>query len=514
VSSALVEVSSAHADTLVGCDTPGLISAISGANSAGSGVLDLAPGCTYVLTAGPYSDGRGPDGLPVITSTLTIHGNGATIIRDPSAPHFRLVEVASHSLAADHLTLSHGLADVSGVYGGGGMENAGTANLTDVTVSANATSFQAAQGGGGIENDGTMTLTASTVSGNRDDGGLGGGISNFGTMTITGSTVSGNTETVRHGGGIHSHGPLTLTNSVVSGNSAGDSGGGIDSFGGVTLTNMTVSGNSAGGSGGGINQAGGSVTLTNTTVSGNSAGGGGGGIFENFVVTLTSSIVANNTSTPANCFGSVTDGGYNLSNDSTCGLSASTSRSNVDPQLGPLQANGGPTQTMAPASTSPADNAIPPGTNGCGTTVSTDQRGALRPNLSGCSIGAYEYGDLGLQSLSASPSPVKSQGTLTYAATVSNAGAADATGVVLTDTLPVGEAFKSASVTQGHCSHVGAKVTCALGQVGAATTPKVVIVVKVTAAKGKTLTDTAKVSATSGDTIASNDSKTVSVTVS
>ena len=169
---------------------------------------------------------------------------------------------------------------------------------------------------------------------------------------------------------------------------------------------------------------------------------------------------------------------------------------------------------MAPASTSPVVDPIPPGTNGCGTAINTDQRGALRPNGSGCDIGAYEYGDVALQSLVASPSPVKAHGRLTYDATVANAGAADATGVVLTDTLPAGEKFKSATASEGLCSHAGSTVTCHLGQVAAATSSTVAIVVKVRAAKGKTLMDTAAVSAASGDTIPGNDTKTVSVSVS
>jgi hypothetical protein len=58
----------------------------------------------------------------------------------------------------------------------------------------------------------------------------------------------------------------------------------------------------------------------------------------------------------------------------------------VDPKLGPLQANGGPTQTMAIALTSPARNAIP----GAACAVARDQRGVHRPQGPGCDIGAYE----------------------------------------------------------------------------------------------------------------------------
>jgi hypothetical protein len=55
-----------------------------------------------------------------------------------------------------------------------------------------------------------------------------------------------------------------------------------------------------------------------------------------------------------------------------------------------LVSNGGPTWTIALLSGSPAIDRIPPGTNGCGTTITTDQRGVARPHGGGCDIGAYE----------------------------------------------------------------------------------------------------------------------------
>jgi uncharacterized repeat protein (TIGR01451 family) len=378
-----------------------------------------------------------------------------------------------------------------------------------------------------VYNGGSVTVTNSTVSDNRSGGCegpcSGGGIANSGgTLTLTNSTVSGNSITgcsPCSGGGISNGGMATLTNSTVSGNSTtGGNGGGILNDGTATLTNNTVSGNSAtGGNGGGIaNES--AATLTNSTLSANSAAAGDGGdIWNNAAVTLTNSIVANSLS-GGNCAGGIiTDGGYNLDSGTTCGLNGTTDKTNVNPLLGPLQANGGPTATMALSTSptaSPAIDAIPAGTNGCGTTVTTDQRGVARPQGSGCDIGAYEYGDVAMQALAASPIPVKHDKSLTLTATVVNAGAVDATGVAVTDTLPMGETFKSANSSQGSCSVVSSTVTCDLGQVGAATNPTVTIVVKVTAKKHQTLSNTATVSATTGDTIPSNDSKSVSVTVS
>jgi hypothetical protein len=118
----------------------------------------------------------------------------------------------------------------------------------------------------------------------------------------------------------------------------------------------------------------------------------GGGIDNYATVTLISSIVANSTS-GGDCFGLISSGGYNLDSDGSCGLAGAGDQSGVNPLLGPLQDNGGPTNTHALLVSSPAIDHIPIGTNGCGTTITTDQRGVSRPQPSGgdCDIGAYEF---------------------------------------------------------------------------------------------------------------------------
>jgi uncharacterized repeat protein (TIGR01451 family) len=115
---------------------------------------------------------------------------------------------------------------------------------------------------------------------------------------------------------------------------------------------------------------------------------------------------------------------------------------------------------MALSSTSPAIDAISPGTSGCGTTVTTDQRGVARPQGSGCDIGAYEYGEVAMQSLAASVKKVPTGSNLTYAATVVNSGGVGASGVTLSDALPAGEKFKSASTSLGTCSCARPDVAC------------------------------------------------------
>jgi hypothetical protein len=213
-------------------------------------------------------------------------------------------------------------------------------------------------------------------------------------LTLNHLKVAGGIANGNSGGGLMNTGTVKVRNTTFSNNSA-DFGGGIynNAGGTLTVTNSTFSENSASIVGGGIANAVGPLTVTNSTFSGNSAAGAGGGIFNNNggTLTVTNTIVANSTS-GGNCLGDITDGGYNIDDGTSCGFSAAN---NSMPSTEPLLAaglanNGGPTKTIALRDASPAINAIPQGTNGCGTEVTTDQRGVERPQGKGCEIGAFE----------------------------------------------------------------------------------------------------------------------------
>ena len=309
---------------------------------------------------------------------------------------------------------------------GGGINSGGNLTVTDSTVSKNA--------GGGINfSDGTATITGSTISNNTVTGkNDGGGINNGqdGAMTIVDTTVTGNNANDGTGGGIYNDGTLSLDDSTVASNKDSAGGGGIDNANTLTVADSTISKNTlvdAGGAGGGgiLNQPPGkkavppSLVLTASTLAGNLSDGRGGGI-ENHggTAAITSSTLAQNTSkkqgggidttaggstslaatavaesSPQDCSGAMTDAGYNLDDDGSCGLSsASNSDSDVDPYLGPLQDNGGPTKTEEPAHGSPLLGVIPTGASANGVTLcpGTDQRGVTRPQASACDIGAVE----------------------------------------------------------------------------------------------------------------------------
>lgn len=196
------------------------------------------------------------------------------------------------------------------------------------------------------------------------------------------------------GGAIANDGELAITNSTFIGNLAqatfgSGRGGAIYNVGTVTIANSTFSGNSAAGGGGSIASFG-TATITNSNFTGNSFGSGLGSAISQNAGTLT---IRNSILLAGRCGGTITDGGYNLSADASCGFTAPGSVQNVTGEqlaLGALGANGGPTLTFLPRNSSIAVDAIPAGTNGCGTTVATDQRGVVRPQHGRCDIGAVE----------------------------------------------------------------------------------------------------------------------------
>ncbi len=296
-------------------------------------------------------------------------------------------------------------------YGsGGGISNAGTLTVTNSTIDNNSASFDGF--GGGIENDTTLTVTNSTIDNNLAGWG-GGGIGNAGTLTVTNSTVADNSATGefigRSGGGIYNNGgTLTVTNSTIDNNSA-TGGGGIAGFGTLTVTNSTIADNSAGLGGGGIGWTD-TLTVTNSTIAGNTVVQyigfpTGGGISIDGTLTVNNTLVALNTSgtgLPDDIDGTVSStSAYNLIGIGGSGGLVNDVNGNLvgvaDPGLDPrgLQNNGGPTQTSALVTGSPAIDkgsnapAVDPTT---GKPLTTDQRGTGFSRIvnGGVDIGAYE----------------------------------------------------------------------------------------------------------------------------
>jgi hypothetical protein len=373
------------------CDTPSLITAITLANTT-NGTVTLTSGCTYTLTAINNTADNGGVGLPLITGKVTIQGSGATIARSTASgtPVFRIFDVSSSgSLTLNSVTISNGLAN-NGQQGGGGIFNHGALTITGSTFTNNSAPSSSGTSGGGINNSGTLNLSTSYFTGNTAQ--EGGGVFNQKTATITNNTFANNTATIYGGGALlNAAGTMTVTGDTFTGNT-GPGGGAIDNDTTLHIIDSTFTGNTGGTNGGGAMDNFGPTTITQSTFSGNSSPYGANILnYTGFSLSISMSIVANGQGGGPNCGGGqpVTDAGYNIDTGSSCGFStANHSMSNTQPQLGPLANNGGPTQTMALPSGSPAVDAIPASTSGC--TGTTDQRGTTRPQGTGCDIGAYE----------------------------------------------------------------------------------------------------------------------------
>ncbi len=257
----------------------------------------------------------------------------------------------------------------------------------------------------------TATLSGMTITGGNGNSDNGGGIINFGTLTVSDSVVSGNN--ANNGGGIEASSTLNLIRSTINNNVANFQGGGVRFFDASgSITNSTISGNTANSTssaGGGVYVESGinsTVEVTNSTIVNNITGSAAttGGIrtvsFAPASVTtfIRNSIIANNTlpnlASQANGGTAVVSSrGFNLANDNGGGfLNFTGDQINVNPLLGPLANNGGPTRTHALLGGS---TALDQG-NSSGST--TDQRGLTRPidlavinNTSdGSDIGAFE----------------------------------------------------------------------------------------------------------------------------
>ena len=453
----------------------------SGPGTLRRAILDAASGDTINFSAGVTTVTLEEELL--INRSVTISGPGANLLTVHSAPNFniRIFEIApaphvSVTVAISDLTVTGGQTfgnsssdDGSGILNatsstltitrstvsnnssgsdssGGGISNHGTLTIVDSTISDNVSSI----GGGGIFNDDSLTITHCTISGNTAAatgvGGSagGGGIENYGALTIADSTISNNTAAEGPGGGIQlDNGITTITNSTISNNES-YVGGGISNYGGtLTVGNCTIAGNKAAtpegqsAVGGGIYVYQGSVTVSNCTISGNRSDVGGAGITG--TLTARNTIIAKNNngaSFNSDFSGTLISQGYNLIGNTTgTTITGNTTGNqlNVDPLLGPLQDNGGPTYTQALQPGSPATD------KGDSGGISNDQRGLPRPvdspNISnapggdGSDIGAWEdqsfcqtlvtnNNDSGPGSLRAAVANVCAGGSVTFAPSV------------------------------------------------------------------------------------------------
>ncbi len=245
-----------------------------------------------------------------------------------------------------------------------------TSRVSNVTIrNGNGVGLDSGRGGGIFVHSGSLILQNSTVSGNT--GTTGAGIAASGIAALNGVTVSGNTAStgrLTRGGGIlaDASGGLILQNSTVSGNSAVDDvgaasqGGGVYSSGQLAIVASTIANNSAGEGGGlyAVAPQTGTFSLQNSLISHGTGGACGGSGADNLSATA------------------------NVISDATCQFKDPSNLQSVNPQIGVLANNGGPTNTHALQPASPA-------IHHAASCLPLDQRGFNR--VAPCDSGAYEY---------------------------------------------------------------------------------------------------------------------------
>jgi hypothetical protein len=191
-------------------------------------------------------------------------------------------------------------------------------------------------------------------------------------------------------------GNAVLAGDEGSSSSRGGTGGGGGSGGGTGGSGGSAAASSGSGgeaTGGGVQSTNGSASLLSLTISRNAAKEGSN-IFSSPGPEVQNTIVADARGAGTNCNGPVNSRGHNIDSGDSCGLNRSSDQPKVNPRLGSLRDNGGPTLTQALPKRSPAvDSGVAAG-------LSTDQRGKPRrvdipgrPNRfgsRGADVGAFE----------------------------------------------------------------------------------------------------------------------------
>lgn len=272
--------------TLHTCKTSDLTAAVQQADATTvPDTIDLKAGCTYTLTSGAY-DANGPTAL-VITAPVTIHGNGATIARDSTAPPFRLF-FAQASLALDHVTLTSGLPTGGG--GGGAIASTVYDHSVEVAISHSTLSDNAAEAGGAITVKGSVALTltgdsfSANTAGTAAGPGPGGAVfaGDGATATITDSSLTNNRAGTGSALAVWSGGTFSLARDTITGNTGNGpwgqcaSGGRHSCFPAVDVQNTTVTildSTIADNEGHGISNVSGGLSLVRTTIAGNFGSG-------------------------------------------------------------------------------------------------------------------------------------------------------------------------------------------------------------------------------------------------
>jgi len=341
-------IQAANTDAAVGSCAPG----------SGADTIELSG--TIVLNGATIYTADGENGLPSITSNITISGNGSTIERntsfacDNASTNFRIFHVAAAGdLTLENVTVSNGCLRQNTVNDGGGIYNRGTLTLNNVVISNNLQNWTGVGGGGIFNNNGTLTVNASQIIGNETFFSGGGIYNTGGTVTIIDSTIgiAVNPNDGPNGGGIYNvgGGSVIIDNSTIQYNTSVFAGGGIlNSGAGSTvniINNSIIQENSVSAlSGGGIaNQSNGVLNIHDSTIRGNTANGAGssgGGVSNNATLTVINSLFDSNEAAS-------TGGFLNFGSALILNSTFTNNRATVQSGGGVTNFGGGGTMTIA-----------------------------------------------------------------------------------------------------------------------------------------------------------------------
>lgn len=260
---------------------------------SGSGspyTLALAPAATYTLDA-VDNYWFGPDGLPPISDTIIIEGNGATIERSSASgtPAFRFFYVSgglsgipTGDLILEDLALSNGLAQGGGSDMGGGGAGMGGAIFDQGTLALEQVTLSGNEAEGGNPNDTSAGDGGGGIGQDSPSGSLGGGFGGSDPGAEFGAGGAGNATGGGGGGGGFRPGDA----GTAGGPSVPGAGGGQGGFGSSGVHDGGDGGKVFGGgpgSNGGGGGAGGAGGYSKPGGGGGGVGGGGGGMGDSSV---------------------------------------------------------------------------------------------------------------------------------------------------------------------------------------------------------------------------------------
>jgi len=381
------------------CATAGgectLRAAIMQANATPNDDTVVVPAGTYTLSIEGRDEYDARTGDLNILGDLVIvgAGSGSTIIQASATGSAsgidRVFDIRgdAYVVSISGVTIRRGN---SGIESGGGMSVAHSGvklTFDDVVITDNRNTNNS--GPGLAAQGGIITFKDSKIT-NNQGGSAAIDVGNA-DLEIRTSTISGNVTNGYGAIAVVGNGSLLLERSTVNGNQgtivgAIAIGGSNGELTALTIRNSTISGNTVTTAGNAIIR--GRTTTPFTIESSTIAGNTGTAISATSAVAKAkNTIVAGNTK---NCAaGSLKSLGHNLESGTSCGFTATGDLQAVNPLLGSLSSNGGPTKTRALKSGSPAIDAG----SGC---PDIDQRGNSRPKdgdsngTATCDIGAYE----------------------------------------------------------------------------------------------------------------------------